>query len=183
MSGKLAENMNAIQARKDMFRFVRDIPYYISLDEKQDYCCGTKAFMLERLLRDLGLKTRQVICKFNWEELPIKNEILKLPHDKPEFHQYLEVWIPETKQWVAVDSTWDAGLKNTGFPVAEWDGLHHTTIAAPLVEVFSPEESKRLIKEDDWPNGPVTKQWQQRNKQFITTLNKWLAEVRSVPTV
>ena len=81
-----------IEERKSAFYFIRDIPYKIGLTlEEQDYCCSSKAVMLEKLLNALGLKTRNLICKFDWTQTPLPNAILSLPRDSGETHQFLEV--------------------------------------------------------------------------------------------
>ena len=70
-----------IEKRVSLFKFISDIPYKIALNsEEQDYCCSTKSLMLASLLEREGLKTRQIICDFNWVDMPLPEAVLSLPY-------------------------------------------------------------------------------------------------------
>jgi len=64
------------------FNWVRDIPYRVPLSPTEpDYCCFGKAQMLEKLLKTTGLDVRPRICDFNWTDLKLPEDILKIPHE------------------------------------------------------------------------------------------------------
>jgi hypothetical protein len=154
---------------------VRDIPYYIAVsDKEQGYECVTKPEILDRLLQTIELKSRHIICEFRWEDLRLPKEILKLPHEDPETHEYLEVWIPERKKWVKVDPTWDSRLRPK-LPIAEWDGLSNTKLAVIPIKILSPEESAAFIAQDI---GEEREKYMERNRKFFIALNRWLESIR-----
>lgn len=161
-----------IQERIKLFRFVREIPYYASVGKEQDFSCSTKVEILRKLL---GLKARYRIYEFRWEDLDLPKELLTFPHEDPEYHQNLEVYIPEKQNWVIVDPTWDSGLSKN-FVVAEWDGLSNTKIAVPTKKIYSPEESKHLIKTFSEPK--EIQSYLRKNKRFLHSLNKYLKYLR-----
>ncbi|MCK4553497.1 hypothetical protein KAU19_00855 [Candidatus Parcubacteria bacterium] len=156
-----------------IFNSIRDIPYKIplSLDDKA-IDCDKKHKKLFDLLTKQGLKVRFRICVFLWSELNIPAKILKIPHiDKCE-HLYLEIFIDG--QWVALDATWDIGLKNI-FQVNKWDGKSNTALAVNPIEIYSPQENKSLshnktkesFLEDIKTSG-----------SFYEAVNEWLEENR-----
>ena len=55
--------------RIKLFHFIRDIPYRIGLSRsEQDYCCTTKAPMLQKLLRSCDSESRRIWCRFNGDD-------------------------------------------------------------------------------------------------------------------
>ncbi len=165
-----------IQERVRLFRIVREIPYYVSVGEEQDFSCSTKAEILKMLLHCLDLNSRYRICEFRWEDLNLPKEILKLPHEDPEYHQYLEVYIPETKRWTIVDPTWDSGLSKI-FEIAEWDGLSNTKIAVLPKKIYSPAKSMELIKKFNEPK--EIEEYLRKNKKFLIAPNNYFKCLRS----
>ncbi|MBI5803532.1 hypothetical protein HY448_02495 [Candidatus Pacearchaeota archaeon] len=133
--------------RIKMFEQVRDIPYYISVGKEKGFDCSVKAEMLKKLL---DLKSRSIICEFRWEDLKLPKEILEIYHENPEYHEFLEVYIPEKQKFVIVDPTWDNRLKSI-LPINEWDGLNNTRIAVPAKKIYSPEESEKKIQKMNNP--------------------------------
>lgn len=169
--------MSLLEKRIAAFKFIRDIPYKIAPDvESQDYCCSTKAEFLADLMNNLGLKTRFIICRFEWETTPIHPSIIALNADEDTTHMYMEVFIPETQQWVICDPTWDIGLQESGFDIAQWDGLTSTQIAVAPSHIFSPEESAELIKGYAAPG--KLEEYLKLNCLFIAAVNSWLHEQR-----
>lgn len=164
--------MNEIKERISSFNKVRNIPYYISVGKEKNFDCSAKVEMLKKLL---GLKSRSIICEFNWEDLKLPEDTLRLYHENPEHHEFLEVYIPEREKFVIVDPTWDHGLKSI-FSINEWDGLSDTKIAVPAKKIYSPEESKKLIKKFNEPS--EIKVYLDKNKSFIVKLNKYFKSVR-----
>lgn len=161
-----------IQERIKLFRFVREIPYYISVGNEQDFSCSTKAEILQRLL---GLQSRFRICEFRWEDLRLPKEILALGHEDPEVHQFLEVLIPETQKWVIVDPTWDSGLA-TILPISEWDGINDTQIAVSARKIYSPQESDKIVKKISTPE--EIENYLRKNKNFLVGLNNYFRSLR-----
>jgi len=172
--------MNKDFARRiKLFRIVREIPYHIGIGSEQDYCCSTKARILHLLLKSIGIKSRYMICEFRWENLNLPEDILKLPHEYPETHQYLEVWIPEKEKWVVVDPTWDSRIKHPSILIAEWDGLNDTIIAVKVEKKYTPEESEKHIeKEKSWTKEEI-KNYMNKNRKFFIAFNNWLESLRS----
>lgn len=168
-----------IEQRIRYFRIARDIPYYIATGEdEQDYCCATKPLILDKLLATLGLKSRHILCTFKWEDLGLPAGILELPHDDVDTHEYLEVWIPETGAWVKVDPNWDNWIRNPKIPIADWDGLRNTILAVTPLEVYSPQESAKIIAEEEEGDPEVRRAYLEKNTQFFKSLNGWLESQR-----
>ncbi|MFH0986469.1 MAG: hypothetical protein V1911_00300, partial [Candidatus Micrarchaeota archaeon] len=122
-----------IEERISFFKQVRDIPYYIATQGETDYCCSSKAVMLQELLKTIGIKSRLRIGLFKWESLELPGRIMALPKENPQVHTFLEVFVPETKKWVKVDSAWDGKIKHSKIKASEWDGLNDTETAMPLI--------------------------------------------------
>lgn len=167
-----------IEERVRLFRIVRDIPYHISTGMEQDYSCATKPFVLDLLLRSIGLKVKHVLCTFKWEKLGLPKKLLAIPHDSEETHEYLLVFVPENEKWVKVDPTWDSKIQHPSIPIAKWDGLSDTLIAVPIERIWTPEESEKLITEEE--NMPEDKraEYLKRNSEFFKMFNRWLESQR-----
>lgn len=172
------EKKHTIEERIRLFRIVRDIPYYISTGMEQDYSCATKPFVLDILLRSIGLKVKHVLCTFKWGKLSLPEKLLAIPHDPEETHEYLLVFVPENKKWVKVDPTWDSKIRHPSIPIAEWDGLNDTSIGVPVEQIWTSEESERLIAEEE--NMPEDKraEYLKRNSEFFEAFNRWLESQR-----
>ncbi len=173
--GKEKSNFTKFE-RVRIFRIVRDIPYYIAIGNEQDYSCSTKAEICQKMLYPLGLKSRYRICQFRWEELGLPKKILKFPHEDPEYHQFLEVYIPEKRTWVTVDPTWDSGLQKI-FEIAEWDGISNTKLAVPTNKIYSPRKSLSLIEEFNDPE--EMKNYLNYNRKFFVALNNYFNNLRN----
>lgn len=168
MSGDVAERIKC-------FRFVRDIPYYIALsDNEQDYCCATKTPMLQKLLAGLDIKSRQINCQFDWAGFGLPPDVLAEATSPHCAHVYLEVFIPEKNEWVAVDPTWDNKLQSAGLPIAEWDGLNPTVLAVKPVKTFSAEESQKVNQQMDGMPPETMQKFYKDNHNFISAINNWL---------
>lgn len=167
------------EERVRLFRIVRDIPYFIATEQgQQDYCCATKPLILNKLLSTMGLKCRHILCTFKWVDLGLPKDILKLPHDETDTHEYLEVWIPEIGAWARVDPNWDSWIKNRSIPIADWDGLHDTILAVKPLETYSPEESAKIVAEEEQVDTELRRAYLDKNSQFFNGLNLWLESQR-----
>ena len=160
--------------RVRLFRIVRDIPYYIGIDNEQDYSCATNPAILEALFKSIGLKVQRVLCSFKWENLNLPKNLIEIPHNSIETHEYLQVFVPETKKWAKIDPTWDSKIINPTFPIAEWDGLNDTLIAVPTEQIWSVKESKKLSAQEDENKD----EYLNKNKNFFIAFNKWLESQR-----
>lgn len=164
------------KARKKYFMFVRDIPYHIAVETEQDYSCATKPIILEKLLTSLGLKCQRTLCTFKWKSLKPPKRILNIPHDDVDTHEFLKVFVPETKRWVQVDPNWDSRIHNSNLPIAEWDGINNTKIAVPIIKLYPKDEGKRISAEEDFPL--IRKQYLDRNRAFFKAINRWVDSQR-----
>lgn len=168
------KEINKIEERIRIFKFVRDIPYFIGLGNEQDYSCATKPVYLDKLFKSIGLEVKHILCTFKWEKIGLPKELLDIPHDAIETHEYMLVFIPEKKRWAKVDPTWDSRIQHPAFPIAEWDGMGDTSIAVPLEHQWSPEESEKLSAEED----ENREEYLERNGKFFIAFNKWLESQR-----
>jgi arylamine N-acetyltransferase len=166
-----------IEERKRLFRLARDIPFRTALSiQDQGYACVAKPEILDRMLQTLGLESRHIICKFNWEDLGVPDDVLEHDHETPETHEYLEVYLPEEDKWVKVDPNWDSKIQHPEIPIAEWDGKTDTKLAVKPVETLSPEESKEFIEQDSTKE--ARKDYFKRNREFFKAMNQWLESLR-----
>lgn len=169
------------ETRINLFKMARDIPYKIALmPEEQDYCCATKPKILDLLLFTEGLKTRHILCTFRWSDLALPSDVLLKSVNEEDTHEFLEVFIPETGKWVAVDPSWDAALAGAGLRVADWDGFSPTTICVDPIQIFSPEESADLIAQEDNVSPEIRAAYLAENAEFFRALNNWMASVRNI---
>lgn len=168
----------SLAERRSCFAFIRDIPYKIALfPDEQGYSCAVKTTMLGQLLQGLGLKTRRIICAFDWDETPLPSDVLALPRNEGEKHMFLQVFIPETSLWVDCDPTWDRSLGNAGFPVAQWDGMGGTTLAVKPHRLYTEEETENMMR--DFANDiEGQKRHASIHRSFYQGINRWMETVR-----
>lgn len=167
----------SIAERITAFEEVRDLPYHIPLTDKDtNLNCVGKAVLLAEKLHALGLETRQIICTFDWTETPLPQDILDLPRDPGETHLFLQVFIPETNQWVNCDPSWDQAVGKAGFPIATWDGLNDTALAVEPLMIYDAEESLEILEDESDPD--LHKQHMKLHRTFYRAINEWLAEQR-----
>ena len=124
-----------------IFKKVRDIPFG-SIDsrnpadiyEKNKGTCSGKSFLARGLYKDIGLKTKDMICLQRWKDLiwypddryglvALPGELRQMLEQKEviDFHNYVRIFIDST--WVTVDVTIDLPLRKLGFYTTEnWDG-------------------------------------------------------------
>lgn len=182
MSNGRGNTMNKdLEERIKLFKIVRDIPYYISVGEGQDYSCATKPYILDKLFQSIGLKVKHVLGEFRWSKLNLPEELLQIPHEDIETHEYLTVLIPERNTWVKIDPTWDSKIKHSAIGIAEWDGLHDTKLAVPLEREWSPEESEKLIAEEENWTEEQRQEYLRKNGEFFQAFNRWLDAQRRSP--
>lgn len=169
--------MSDLEERTRLFRVARDIPFRTPLSaDELGYACVAKPEILDRMLRTIGLDSRHIIAKFRWEDLGLPERVLQHTHEDPETHEYLEVEIPETGDWVVVDPTWDSRINHDGIPTLEWDGKTGTGVSVETVETLSPRESREFIREDSQEE--VRDNYFKRNREFFRAMNMYLQSTR-----
>lgn len=157
--------------RVEYFTLVRDIPYTL-WGNQNDTNCAIKNEVLASYLDELGLEYEKKLCKFNWNDLDIPNEIFEDIEDTESYHEFLKVHLPNINKKVIVDPTWDEGL-DPRFPVNYWDGRSNTKIAVEPCVIYDAEES-RAIKNEIIGEGS-TGDYQ----EFYSSLNTYLNSVRN----
>ncbi len=168
-----------IAQRVAVFQFVRDIPYHIGLnDADANYNCVSKAEMLGQMLAGIGIKSRPIICTFDWTETPLPADLLAMPRDPGETHQFLQVFVPRTKQWVNVDPTWDKKLTSAGFAIAEWNGQTDTILAVKPHVIYSPNDTLRVMAEENNPD--IAAKHMVKHTPFYNGINQWLQKQRAL---
>ncbi len=164
-----------IKDRIDAFCAVRDLPYFIATQGEDDCCCSTKAYLLEKKLLALGVRSRHRLCFFKWEALSLPPKILGMAHEALPSHQFLEVLLPESGEWVMVDATWDRRLSSI-LPINEWDGVSSTKCAVPVERFCSEQETASIFKECEDPK--AVSAYFETHGPFLRAINRYFAEVR-----
>lgn len=157
--------INSVKIAIQAFNTVRDIPYALGT-ANSDTTCGTKVKILELLLTKLGYSTKVMVCNFNWGELPLPANIVRLATETFGIskHYFLAVKANSTNnKWVNIDPTWDSGLKKL-LPIAVWDGRTNTGLAVPGWNVRA------------YPNQLEIKN--RLTSDFAFEFNKWLKKAR-----
>jgi len=158
----------------EIFNQIRDIPYRIPLTlEEEDNCCVGKHKKLFNLLKEKGYNVRYRICTFNWEDTNIPDHIKTIPHESKATHTYLEIEID--KEWKILDITWDKKLSNI-LPINNWDGRSDTNITVPKKTILSPEESIKIVKEEENKDFMINDL--KLNKEFYKAINDWIESNR-----
>lgn len=164
-------NKNLVEA----FREIRDIPYRIPLSAHEtDDCCSGKANRLMRVCKEAGIEVRYRVCSFQWSDLGLPDALQQIPHENDCTHVYLEMLIED--HWVVVDPTWDCALEGL-LPVSTWNGETDTVIGVPVRDVFSLEESLRIMNESNVDK--VIEDDLKKNGAFYKAFNEWLELYRN----
>lgn len=167
--------IDPIKRRIEIFTNVRDLPFYMATHGEQDCSCSTKAYLLEDGLSKIGLECRHRLCWFKWEGLNLPNKILKIEHESLSSHQFLEVYIPESTEWVVVDPTWDTALRKI-FPINDWDGISTTKCAVPVERFCTTEETEQIFRECSNPE--YVQDYLQNQEHFLRAINDYLHATR-----
>ena len=92
----------------------------------------------------MGFESRDLNGIFDWNDLPIPKDILRILKNSGTFqkHHLLEVNVDGS--YLKVDSTWNLELENIGFPVTKnWDGKNDTEqITRGKILFYSPHIEK-----------------------------------------
>lgn len=172
--GERNRSSELVKQRQDIFNVVRDLPYFVG-GPREDTSCVTKHGLLVSLLKRIGIKSRFCRGEFDWSLVGIPSTILRLaPVSYQPKHTFLKVLIPETKQHVVVDATWDKQL-SYHFLINSWNGINNIKIAVQCRNVrLIRLESGKFAKEIDVTKHEVSNEY----KPFIMALNKYFQECR-----
>jgi len=161
MDNKLITLFNKIQAvpykcRAEISKLDLNVPYAN---------CSQKRELLKRTLDVEGYKTRYLDGIFNWKDLPIPPNILRILKKSRTLqkHHLLEVFIDGAI--LKVDPTWNLELECKGFPVTKnWDGKSDTKqITNGKIIYYNPKI--QTLKLPYFPD---------ERERFAQELNKWL---------
>ena len=156
-----------------VFKRIRDIPYRIPLNLSElDQCCSGKHIELKAELEKAGYTVRHRVCTFRWSSLDLPETLCKLPHQDTSTHSYLEILVG--LEWITVDATWDTRISSI-LPRNTWDGSSKTPIAVAVEDIFSPEESEKIMTQG---SNEETLADLRINGEFYNGFNEWLEEVR-----
>lgn len=151
------------------FEKIRDLKYKIPLNiNEQTDNCSTKCIMLKNIFEKKWYEVNFRVCIFNWENLNLPKEILKIKHTKDSMHVYLEVNIDN--KIIKIDPSWDKWLKNI-FEISIWDWKSDTKIAVKEISQKSLEESKYIMENMDKKEIIEHLNY---NKEFYIKLNNYL---------
>jgi len=173
-----------------VFEKVRDIPYGSTGErnpenivvEKLGSCSG-KHILLNNLFQLLGFESKVLTCSHYFNDaLPSCNEYpeplqeILQNYRVIDFHHFIK--LKKGNKWLNVDATWDAPLKDYGFPVNMiWKGDASTIIAVHPV-TFYPETNniiglkKKLIAK-------LSPQDREIRTEFMRLLTNWLSKIRA----
>ncbi len=130
------------------FAKVRNVPYVLGvdgnpnklLDENKGNCTRKHLYLAGKLVQ-LGYKVSLGVAVFDWEELPIPQEITGLLKDSTDTHLFLYASLDGKED--VVDATWDPQMPQ-GFKVNTWDGESPTQIGVPAKKIW--REDFRLFQ-------------------------------------
>jgi hypothetical protein len=140
--------------------------------------CRHKAVAAETLLVAGGVNAKQKLVRFDWADLPIPSEILRMLPQTQGFHDTV-VFELKGKE-LLFDATWDIALRGAGFPVMpSWDGNSQTwavtgSKASGMESVQMPQPGQDIYSANQMS-------WPQREKTmaFNQALNSWLEGIRA----
>ncbi len=156
----------------ELFEKVQSIPYRCRSEEffysgiLHPYAnCNQKRNILRILLDNEGFESRDLDAVFDWKDLPIPEEILKILRNSgtQQKHHLLEIRINE--DYLRIDPTWNPELKDKNFPVTEnWNGESDTQqITNGKIRFYNPAFEKIYL-----PYFP------QERRDFAREFNQWL---------
>jgi hypothetical protein len=168
------------------YEYARDIAYgdigsrnpFDVLKAHKGTCSGKHA-LLKKLLEELGYEVQSWFAKHDFGKFPIAQWPTELQDfkdkDIPDYHDFLKVKVGD--DWQTIDAVFDAPLKDLGFPKLEWDGKASMALPVIASDLFPAEgdmeeHKKKLI-------AGLPEDAQQRRKQFLSAMTKWLDEQRA----
>ena len=157
-----------------LYKKVQGIPYHClenrdpgMLLERNRGSCSEKHIFLGKEFERMGIPVRYVLIRFDWNDLPVPQEIIRKKDSPVGWHLALRIKLKD--RWLYVDATWDPGLEAAGFPVTrDWDGKSDTRFA------FPPRE---IIELDEKPDEQTERK---DNREFYDSLNAWMESKREM---
>lgn len=155
-----------------LFEEVQSIPYkcrvesILPKDTISQYAnCNQKRDILSKLLNSCGFETKPLDAIFDWIDLPIPREIIKIlgKSGTSQKHHLIEVLIDN--RYLKIDPTWNRELESLGFPVTvNWNGMSDTLqVTRGNLYFYNPKEKNIVL-----PYFP------DERKEFARQFNKWL---------
>jgi hypothetical protein len=177
------EGQDAIQARINIYRQIRDIPYgvipelngsekYIEILNRRMGSCTPKHFLLGNMFQRLGLVVLYAVYPFQWYEHTVgyPPSLGQLARELPVSH-HLACRVEINGRSVLIDATLDPPLKKLGLPVNEdWDGFSDTLLPINPCgeeELYHPTEAL-----------PTQAQYDKTTLAFYRELNAYFQSVR-----
>lgn len=163
-----------INQAKQIFESIRDIPYRLPEfmgDEAPQ--CAYKSYRLIKELLSIGYQCRAKIAEMDWSQTRFPLDIISLyPSDILPTHMYVEIFENNVRR--PLDASWDIGLAQAGFPIAEFNGTNSPGL--PLVRVFTLAEQEEYL--EGWNDQARIADYFERAIPFHKAVNEWLALVR-----
>ena len=154
------------------FESVQRIPYkrrakfFEILNINVSYAnCIQKRDLLRESLERYRYETRCLEAIFDWRDLPIPKDILKILRKSGTLqkHHLLEVMV--NGNYLKVDPTWNLELEEKGFPVTKnWDGKSNTIQISLGKIIFYDPKDQRV----SFPYYPYER------REFAEEFNKWI---------
>ena len=131
---KSIENLCLDEKIIKAFEFVQKIPYKVCKFESVDELiinnfgdCRHKHLFLFEVYSKLGLKVEKIKVLFDWKDLPIPNEKLKILEKSGTIFPHNALYLFRENKKILVDATWEPRLEKIGFPITNnWDGKSNT---------------------------------------------------------
>lgn len=155
-----------------LFEKIRDLPYGTSGSDEV-WSCYQKCVLLKQELQHIGITSQLLIGVFDWQDLQIPENILKIRRQQHERHVILRVFIDEFAY--DIDPSIDIGLAPM-LPIACWDGKSSTTTMAPLrrLRIYRPYSlHERILSQ------LRRKVFRSNPEGFYAAIDAWLATMRA----
>lgn len=118
----------------ELFKKVQRIPYKVCKFEKEKIDsnlkfgdCRHKNELLGNLLEKEGYEVRKVKVLFDWRDLPLPEEIIKVLKNSDKIWAHEALMVKVGDRWLKVDCSWNPELEKKGFPIQkEWGGKSDT---------------------------------------------------------
>jgi len=162
MNGKIIELFEAVQSIS--YRCRNQNPSNLSLNLRYANC-NQKRDLLKQEVRKYKIESRNLDAIFNWKDLPLPKEILKILRKSGTFqkHHLLEIKINDN--YFKIDPTWDLELEVFGFPVTKnWDSNSNTEQVTKGKILFYDSSSQNI----SLPYYP------EERKIFADEFNRWI---------
>lgn len=137
------------------YEYVQKIPYKVCKFESIDELitnnfgdCRHKHSFLFEVYSKLGLKVEKIKVLFDWRDLPIPKNKLKILNKSGTIFPHNALYLFRDNKKILVDATWEPRLKEIGFPITiGWDGKSNTkNVTEGPVENLSLEEYEERKK-------------------------------------